>query len=130
MKFREAVFKKGGTLPALEIVVGQDGYDGFTTDPTGATVKFNMVLRSDHATYKVTAAAGSIQDISLLDDGTYQATLVYAWILADRDTVKQYDGEYEVTIGADIIHIPTGEVDEDLKEIRKYIPISIVESLS
>ncbi len=127
--FAEFLIKKGATLPAFMVKVGKDG-DGFVTDPTGATVKFTMSLRTDPTAIKVNAAAAVIQSVSLNSDGTYYAELVYQWVSGDTDTVNEYDGEFEVTIGADKIYIPAGDPQTDGSLKNKFFPIEVHDRLA
>jgi len=122
--FAETLIKRGATLPAFMVKVGKDG-DGFVSDPTGATVKFTMALRTDPTSIKVNAAAAVIQNVSLNSDGTYYAELVYQWVSADTDTEGEYDGEFEVTIGTDKLYIPAGDPQSDGSLKNKFVPIEV-----
>ncbi len=125
----EFLIKKGATLPALMVKVGENG-DGFVQDPDGATVKFTMTKREDHTTIKVNAQSATIQNISTNSDGTYYAELVYGWDSADTNTEEEYAGEFEVTIGADLIYIPAGDPQTDGSLKNKFIPIEVHERLA
>ena len=112
--------KLNDTLPALSIIVG-DGSNGFTSDPTGATVVFNMRKVKDDIA-KITNGSGSIGSISTNTDGTYKATISYAWQGVDTDTLEEYWGEFKVTIGSDIISIPN--------EKKEWVLVRVVDDLS
>lgn len=127
-KFEEQIFKVGATSPIMLIKVGEGG-NGFANDPTGATVLFSMVLRSEPTgTPKVNDASAVIQNIKENVDGTWYAELYYNWQSANVDTAKEYNGDFKVTKGVVII-VPKGEII-DGQVVNKYIPITFVTSVS
>lgn len=126
--FPEVIRKRDDRWPPLIITVGNVS-DGFTADPTAATVNFTMVKRSDHASIKVDDKAASIQNVSLNDDETYRAELVYTWAVGDLDTVEEYDGEFTVTIGGTPARVPEGKKNEDGTIEDKFIPLTVVERI-
>ena len=101
---RESFYlKRGDTSPSLIYAL-----DPATVDLTGATVRFNMRLKSGAT--KITRAAAVI----VTAVGT--PTVRYNWQAADTDTAGFYEAEFEVTYaGGAVETFPNSD----------YIPVNI-----
>lgn len=89
---------KGARLPALLVQL----LDGDTpVDLSTATVTFSMV--DDAGVLKVNAVAGT------LVDGP-NGKVSYAWAAADVDTVKDFWGQFKITVGGKDYLVPDNEV--------------------
>lgn len=98
--------KRNDTLPKIKIAVVERNSDnpGLTTpvDLTGATATFTMVTDDDARTVKVNAETATItSDVGGL--------IEYAWTSSDTDTVGDYLGEFEITLGGGKITLPNDD---------------------
>ena len=79
------------TVPKVEVA-------GLPADPSGATVIF---LLESLAGTTVLTGSGDIVDLKAGSDGTWMATLRYAWEAGDTDDLSgQYSGRFRVTYPA------------------------------
>lgn len=88
--------KRGDRLPTLRYTL--NGADGLPMNLTGATVVFNMRLRSDSSLKVNRGAVTIVTPLSGLVD--------YAWSATDTNTVGTYDAEFEVTIAGLAMSFP------------------------
>lgn len=85
----------GDTLPAVEVSVA-----GLTSDPTGATVTFNLWSVST-GTLILDDVAATIPDIDAQSDGTWTASLRHSWSSVETSTLSgDYYGRFVISFAA------------------------------
>lgn len=88
------VLAAGDTLPVVEATVA-----GLTSDPTAATVTFDLWAVS--GTKILNAVAATVSNVNAQTNGTWTATLQHAWTALETSALSgSYYGRFNVTFAA------------------------------
>lgn len=106
--------KRGDLLPVLEVEAYYRDRTQHLDIPTGTTAVFTMTKKGT-ATPKITRKAAEV-----ISSANGVVTLRYSWEADDTDTAGDYLGEFELTLGAGPLTVPS----------VGYIPVTIYADLA